>query len=476
MALSSELVFMTAAEFKQQIIEDLTMMCLASGNNNPPVEPNGEWDLLATAVGNVGSVLIANQQQLDIDSNPERAEEDALDEQRQWLQLPEVGPSAAAGKVTITVIGTGSILSGQGFVAPNGLTATVISGASSVTGDVTVDAVASSTGAVGNLAAGTQVRLVGGPPNLQTVATIPLDWVGGSNGETLTQKRNRVLSRLQSGNAGWGALRDAAMSHTTAIDGAFVYWALGGPGTVKLVVTSGTALSTRQVPDYIVTELKTYLDEKYPTGTWKLRVQSAVDSPTDVEITIALPSVGANRWLASGPTSRTVVSSAVSETEFNVTSASTLGNLSIGETIACWDPTELTASTARVTAISGAAISTTVWSGGNGPRAGSWIFPSCDGLDVIVSQWLAIMRSLTPGENLPRTDQRFRFCRRLPLLSATYPANLSTAQLLKLQQFVPQATDITFTAVAPTCPLPAMANDAPYILTLNNFAIYPVAT
>ena len=476
MALSSQLTFMTAAEVKQQIIEDLTLQYQSAGYSNPPVEPNGEWDLLATTTGNVASVLIANQQQLDEDSDPTRAGDDALEDYRKWLQLPELPASAASGQLTVTVIGTGSILSGLGFVAPNGATGTIISGKSDVSGDVTVDAVASSTGPVGNLTAGMQVRLVGAPPNLQTVAVVTSDWTGGTDTESTKHKRERILSRLRSSNAGWGALRDAVLSHTNAISDAYVYWALGGPGATKIVVVSGTTATTRQVSDSTVNEIWHYLETKYPVGTWKLKVQSAIDSPVDVEISLGLPSTGANRWLASGPTTRTIVTAANSETDFYVTSATTLGALSVGETIACWDPVALTAATARVTAISSTSISTTVWSGGDGPKLGSWIFPACDGLQTIVDKWLEIMLSLGPGENVLPADGRYRFSRRLPIQSANYPANISSVQLLKLQQAIPEATDVFFTSAGVTCPTPPLASDAPYVLCQNNFAIYPIAS
>jgi len=90
MAISSNLTFMSSAEFKQQLIEDMTLQAIDAGTDAPPTAEGSEWDLLTTGCSNIASVLIANQQILDDDSNPMRATGLPLDEYRQWLQLPEI--------------------------------------------------------------------------------------------------------------------------------------------------------------------------------------------------------------------------------------------------------------------------------------------------------------------------------------------------------------------------------------------------
>jgi uncharacterized phage protein gp47/JayE len=478
MAISSELTFMTGAALKQQFLEDVTLQAYDAGNEAPPIEKGGEWDLLGTGLANIASLLIANQQTLDADSDPSRATGDALEEYRLWLQLPEVTDSPAAGLLTVTVDGVGTIPTGLGFQAPNGFAGTITGGAVGVTGAVAVDAQMVTTGSDGNLPAGTQVRLVGGPPNLRVIATVPSDWVGGNEVESDTRKQERILSRLRSANAGWGALRQKALDATNAVGDAFVYWALGGPASAKVALVSNTTPTTREVPAATVLAVQAYLDDAYPAGTWNLVVQSALNNPTDVEIAVGLPTTGSHRWLAGGPTARTVVSWTSSETSFTVTSAATLGALSPGETIACWDPVALTVATAKVLTITGAVITTTVWSGGGGPNVSAgrvWIFAACDGLSDIVSAWLDIMKAMGPAENVASTDPRYQFARRLPLRSSAKPMQLTTVQLLKLQAVVAEATDITYFSTPGACPTPALAGDAPYVVTLHNFAIYPVA-
>ena len=478
MAISSNLTFMSAAEFKQQLIEDMTLQAIDAGTDAPPTAEGSEWDLLTTGCSNIASVLIANQQILDDDSNPMRATGLPLDEYRQWLQLPEVGDSPAAGQLTVTIDGTGSIPLGLGFQAPNGFVGTITSSVVGASGAVTVDGQMTTLGSGGNLPAGTQVRLVGGPPNLRCLATAPTDWVGGNEAEDDTRKQNRILSRLQSADAGWGALRDRVLASTNAVADAFVYWAPGGPGTVKVVVVSGTSTRTRQVPSASVAVVQATLDNAYPVGTWNLLVQSALDYQTNVEIAVALPTTGSHRWMAGGPIARTIVAGVINETTFVVTDGATLGGLSVGDTIACWDPVSLSAATAKINTISGTSISTTVWSGGGGGPSISanriWIFPACDGLDTIVNAWLDIMGTLGPAELVATTDGRYRFTRRLPLKSSVKPMQLTSIQLAKLQQLIPEATDIAYATAPAICPTPSLVSYAPNVITQAQFAIYPL--
>lgn len=469
--------YATAADLKLQFIEDVTLGSIEAGDDDPPIEPNGEWDLLATGLSNMASVLVSYVQGKEDAINPLEATGQDLDDWRRWLQLPEVGASPAAGPVTITVSGTGTIPAGQQFVAPNGLVASVISGAVDKTGPTTVDALMVAPGSAGNLEPGTQVRLTGGPPNLQVLATIPTRWVGGNEAEDDTRKRTRILSRLRSAGAGWGALRDRALESTGAISDAFVYWALGGPGSAKVVVVSNTSATTRQTSSAAVAAVDTYLANWYPKGTWAMVVQSAIDHPVDVEIKLGLPRAGAHRWLAGGPIARTTVTSAGEETAFTVANAATLGSLVPGETIACWDSVNLTVATAKVVTISGANITTTVWSSGGGPNVSAgrtWIFPACDGLQTIVAEWLKIMLTLGPGENLASTDPGYQFAARLPVNSANTPMGITSVQLYKLREKIPEAYDIDFVSTPTATPVPTLKSQAPYVARLHNFAVYPI--
>jgi hypothetical protein len=476
MALESVLVLPSADQLKQQFLEDLQLQAIDAGVAEPPLGQGSEWDLLATGEANIGALLLENVQTLDEDSDPLRAQGDALDTIRRQYQLPEMLPSAGSGRLSVTVDGVATIPSGLGFVAPNGLRGTIPGGAVSVTGTVQVSAGMTDTGPAGNLVAGTKVRLVGGPPNIRTEATVPEDWTGGTLVEDDTRKRERILARIQGSPINWQALREAALNSTTAISDAFVYDALGGPDSAKVVVVSGTSTLTREVDASIVTNVQAGIDAAFPTGVWNVVAQSALDAPYDIGIAIALPLIGRHRWVAGGPSDPTIVASVVSETEFTVTDAATLGSLSVNETIACWNIADAKAATAKVLSIDTATgeITTTVWANGSGPGVNDWIFPACDGIDDIVAAWLGIMRTFSPGENVDSTDPRLQFCYRKPPATSDKPIDLTNAQLLKLLALVPEATNIQYVAVASTVPIPATVEDPPSVICLRRFGIYPL--
>lgn len=474
MAQSSELHQPTAAEMKADMLDDLSLMAIDAGIDVPPIQPGGEWNMLATGVANVSSVLVANQEILDEDSDPLRATGAPLDEYRQRLQLPEVAASPAAGTVTITVLGTGNIPAGTGIQAPNGYVATVTTGATSVTGATTVDAQMTTTGPDGNLPAGTRVRIVGGPPNLVTEATIPADWVGGKLSENEISKRERILNRLQNAGSNWGDLRDKALESSGAVGDAFVYRALGGPGSAKVVVVNNTSTLTRQVPSPTVADVQTYIDAAFPDGVWNVVVQSALDNPADVAIGLALPSTGSRRWLASGPTALTVVSGTAYVSPVSFRLSGTLGTLSAGDTIATFDESTQSLMMARVLTVSGEDITTQPWSNGVGPVVGDWIFPACDDLQTIIDVWLNILMAMGPGENVAATDSRIQFAYRLPVPTSERPTTLTMTQLLKLQQAVPEATDVDYVSLTVSTATPALPSDAPWVVTQGRFGIYPL--
>lgn|SRR5512147_299077 len=479
MAIATEPYVPSAAQMKQQFLEDLQLQAMDAGVAEPPIQPGSEWDLLATGLANIGSIAMANQQLYDIDSDSSRAEGAALDEYRVRLQLPFVGASLSTGPVTITTVGTATISAGQRFQAPNGFVAEVLAEHADVSGNITVDAQMTMTGEAGNLLAGTRVRLTGGPPNLLVEATIPEDWIGGKENEDDARKRVRIQNRIKNAGSNWGDIRDKALEASNAVGNAYVYRALGGPGAVKVALTSNTSTATREVGTGTVSDVQDYLDAAFPDGTWLIEVQSASDLGCDTAIGLRLPTIGRHRWLAGGPTNVAYVSAMTSETDFTIDfvliyGAGTIGTLSAGETLAYWDPVGRTAATATVASVSGLTIKTGTWSGGAGPAVGSgWIFPACDDLAGIVEAWETILLSLGPGENVATTDARYPFASRMPPISGTDPANLTNLQLTQLLQAVPEATDISYRALT-SLSIPALASDPPNILRINRFAIYPI--
>ena len=473
MALSSELNSPSAAESKAQFIEDLQLQALDAGVAVPPIEPGGEWDLLSTGVANNMSVLLANQQILDEDSDPMRATGAALDEWRLRLSLPEVLASAASGQLTLTVFGTTTIPAGLQLQAPNGFRARVPSGYVGVTGDVLVDAEMIDTGEDGNLLAGTKVQVTGGPPNIQTEATVPADWTGGNPAEDDTRKRERIISRMRNGGSGWGDLRSTALDATGAISDAFVYPALGGPGSVKVIVASNTSKTTRTVGAVTVAEIQAYLDNAFPKDIWICVVQSCADKPIDIALKIQLPARGAGKWLAGGPTDVSYVTALTSETSFTLTG--TLGALSIGDMLACWNQSTATFSTATVLGLSGSVVTTTPWAGGSGPVLYSQVSPACESIDAIAATFVAEMLKLGAGEQVASTNPRFVFAYRHPVASADYPMECGSTLLFAIQRAHQQIINVEYIGTPPVLIPPALVSSAAEVLQINQFGIYPTS-
>lgn len=474
MAISSELTTPTAAELKQQMVEDLQLQALDAGVEVPPIEPGGEWDLMTTGDANIGSVLLANQQILDEDSDPLRATGAALDEWRKRLSLPEVLASVASGPVTITVLGTGTIPTGLQLQAPNGFRCEVPAGYVGVTGAVQANAqmLADFTGTDGNLLAGTRLKIIGGPPNLVTEATVPTDWTGGNPDEDDTRKRERIINRLRNGNSAWGDLRASALDSTGAISDAYVYPALGGPGSVKVAVLSNTSNATRSVGAVTIADIQAYIEAAFPWLIWKVVVQSTIDRPVDVAVGLTLPDSGDGKWLAAGPTGITYVS--VAGTQTNFTTVGPLGTLAVNDVIACWDAATRTFATAQVLTLLGQDITTTPWKDGSGPIVGSWICPACEDLGAIAAAFVAEMKRLGPGENVASSDPAYRFAKRRPLESTAYPMRCSSKQLNALQTQFGQIIDIDYINTIATPVPPALKGDAPEVLTLARFGVYPL--
>ena len=84
------------------------------------------------------------------------------------------------------------------------------------------------------------------------------------------------------------------------------------------------------------------------------------------------------------------------------------------------------------------------------------------------------MGTLGPAELVATTDGRYRFTRRLPLKSSVKPMQLTSIQLAKLQQLIPEATDIAYATDPAICPTPSLVSYAPNVITQAQFAIYPL--
>lgn len=486
MPLSSSIKWMTAAELKAQQLEDVQLQCIDAGIESPPTNRGTHWDLSATACGNIGAILIVNQQVLDQDADPTRAEDDALEEWRIKIGLPEAPPSVSSGEITATVIGTGSVPVGLQSTAPNGLRGQTITAATG-SGSVVLSVEMLDTGEDGNLDVGTKVKFNAPPPNVLVDATVSTAFTGGTSKETDTKKRERIINRLRNppGGGNWSQIREIAMGASGAVSGAYCYPALGGPGSMKVVVTStGDATNRSVTSTQELNRVRAAISAEFPNDLHKYVVQSAANLPVSVGVGLELPTTGAGAWLAGGPRRPCYVTQVSNSlvNAYRVTPGDDVSGVAVGDVVAYWSQADQRFYTSTVTQIytvptGETRFNHTTWSdGGVGPAVGEFVCPACDGIETLGAAWLAAMLTLGPGENVASTNPRFARAYRHPAPSVGNPHTLTNVQLGALQVALPAITGSEYLLRSPVSAptVPALLADAPYCLTLANFGIYPL--
>jgi len=229
-----------AGEIRDDMLTDIRLELLRNGVTNPPVQPNTDWYVLATALENLAQLQYYNIRISDEDSSVLTAGEDRLKELRDAYGLPEVQPGPSSGKIKITLpVGASStVVDGTQFVLPNGLRGKVAGTYPAVSNGSILDVVTIDRGSNTVLAGGQKVRFVNPPLNVAVEATVEAPGlVGGSDVEDQERLRTRILNRLRNVPAGgnWGDVREKTLNALAAVSDAFVYPALGGPGSYKVV-------------------------------------------------------------------------------------------------------------------------------------------------------------------------------------------------------------------------------------------------
>lgn len=484
MAQSTAVRLPTAAEWRQQIIEDIELQALDAGVVIPPTAKGSDFDLKATALGNALAVLTANQVLTDADADPTRAAGAALEEIRVSTGLPEVVATPASGRITVTVTSATPITvpDGQVLLAPGAMPAkTVGTSYGVVTGSVLPIAMTKA-GSAGNLAAGTVVRFSAPVAGLASDATIVAAMTDGADAETEAKKRRRILNRRQNNPAcaNWGHLREVALNATNAIDNAFVYPALGGPASSKTVLLApwfnGGSGQSRVATPATCAIVSTAFDENFPTDDAYYRVESVANQYVDIRITLKLlPGsadwTDADPWPAVGAQVLNVTSS----TQFDIICESATTAPAVGKTIAVWSVADLGFRTAIVltcTTISSTVFSVTTsgWSGGviTTFAAGLPICCAAPNLKVWADKILELFGQLTPGEGC-YTWQEPRSLRHPPESNAD-PMQFSSRALSEFVSSFDEIASAVVASASSTTPSRVTPGGAPRVLTLRKLS------
>lgn len=490
----------SATPIRTQFLNDVELEARRQGITNPPIQPKSTWYVLATAVGNASLITTSNVAIAQRDSDVNRATGPELDEIRKGEGLPELPAQGATGDVRLRVFGSTTIVQGEQLTAKkNGKRYRVANPVVSPSdGDeITIEAIG--TGADTDLKSGEILTWANTPPNLGAQVTVSntVPITGGRDDETDEEKRERILERRRNPPAGgnWAHLVELAEA-VPAVQGAYVYPALGGPSSLKVVVTKDIIPEdndfTRIPSDGVLRLVRTAIQTELPDGN-ALVVQATAEETTSVSVTVEIPSaksaggngegwLNATVWppLDGGDTEVTV--SSVTSNKVVTVSASTTTEPVNGQTrCSWWSPNTYEFITRLVVSHSG---SSGAWvltfdrplvdKRGNSVAAGDYISPSAANLQGYGETLRRLVAQLGPGENTSDAN-RIGDGRSLrhPKLSDKDPAHIGNTLFRKLQEEHPEIVDIESSSVTTSSPsVPGTVEDPPNVLKLSHFGVY----
>lgn len=414
MAQSTAVRLPTSVEWKQQILEDIELQSYDAGLTAPPTAKGSDFDLKATSLGNALAVLTANLVLTDTDADPTRATGAALEDIRVSDGLPEVAATPASGELSLTSTSLTplNVPNALGVLCPGSLPAKIVgSHPGIVTGSIVPFAM-TQPGSTGNLKAGTIVRFTAPINGLDSNAVVVTDMVDGADTESDAKKRRRILNKRANAPAAgnWGHLRQIALSATNAIDDAFVYPALGGSASCKVVLTAPWYKSTygqsRQVTNQTIAVVSAAFADQLPTDDRYYAVESSQDQALGLRILVKIRS-GAASWtdLSPWPSAPTQVSAFTSQTAFRVTCAVGAGIPVPGQNIALWSRADAGFRIAVIQTVTPSIanqylLTVNGWSGGalTTMTTGLQISPAAGNISAWGDSLLGICGGLSPGE------------------------------------------------------------------------------
>jgi hypothetical protein len=469
-----------------QFTEDIQLGCLEFGLDVPPVGKGTHFGLTATGAGNIGSVLIANQQLIDQDINPLTATGAALEDIRISDGLAEKPPVAARLLLTATVQGVATIPAGLAWQGPGGVRGTVDTLVTGNSQDVTVYTTVTDAGSAGNLDVGAYVNFINAPLNVQTQAIVTAVLSEGADVESDEDKRDRIMLARQNPPAGgnWSQLVEVALATETNADGVAVYPALGGPGGTKVILwrTNATTPQSRHVDQAGIDAVINAFDLAFPREAQSIVVDTCINNLVHVWYEAELAQSGGAYWvdgLSAWPEYPYALAS-LGGASYSLTSEG-IGNataLTASETrtIAAWDSVNSTFIQATITAVSGTSPGpyTVTVSGTAANLNGMIACPWAPNINGYASEVLAAMALMGPGEYLASTHARFPRSHRRPEPNVSDPYVLNAVQSAAVQAAFPsEILQLLFALTSASPTLPANAAGKPRILVPLSIAFYP---
>ena len=489
----------TQEQVRDALLADYRLEMLKTTGLEPAVQPGTEAWCWATGDASLAMLEFSNIELSRDAITPLNATGQDLENWRLALGLPEVKPSPSTGKVVVSVTGTSTIGDGEPFTLPNGLRGKVVGNWIGITEGSEVDAVTIDTGSATEFDGGTAVRFVAPPLNVNTAALVsknsPLR--GGTDTENDDRKRSRVLNTLANKPAGgnWAHLREIALDALGSVQDCYVYPALGGPASVKVVPVRDFDTNkrefTRAMSSAAIGIIRTALYNQLPDGI-EVVVEPPINQPVDVSLTVTIPQSSlsggnGNGWvdptpwpaLISTDAGRVTVASFSTSTVITVTAWTTTAPVSGQTHIAWWSPVDRKFRQFLVIAQSGSAGSYVltldrplVADDGTGVAVGDFVCPAAVNLGAYGDSWVNSLRAIGPGENTQDTN-RIPRAKRHPYTVDEDPSDLSFLMLKAFQTGHPEVSDISWGYRSATTPtIPGLVKTQVNVLIPQHFGIY----
>lgn len=436
----------SAEQVRADYLRTKTNGLRGQGIANPNTGPGSDDYIAATAIGNEIAVVHANTSIQTDALMPDTAGGSFLD---RWLNIFQLGRRAAtgaAGNISAPCsVASTLVPSNAQLTDTNGLRYQVVTGGiyTATNGQLTVPVQGIDTGSATNHKNGDAMKWAGAAPAF-CAATATVGALGGVDGLTGGNDsevgvdeppRQRLLSRMANSPAGGNAADIAqwAAESSQLVQGAWIYPALLGPGTVFFLVSQlpqtvgpfGPTSKNRSIASTVVGgTIVPYVQGKVPLRALCVGA-STVDVPSDIAILLNLPSaptasppglgggwLDGTPWPSSiGGTTPVTVTSAASSLVFTV-NAVTPPTAGVSH-IAWLSPLTWQIFNATVIAVTGTsgAYVITVDTPMTGIAAGHCIFPQSVNQSNYVSAALSAFSTMGPGEwtsNMAILSRSFR--------------------------------------------------------------------
>lgn len=487
------------AEIRDDILIDIELAAIAAGLTES-IEPGSDNYVWASGMAGCVAFIHARVTSGEDAVTPVDARGADLKRWQRALRLPDVGASAASGRIAVTVAGSSTIADGTAATIPNGLRGHVVGTWAGVTDGDEVDFILDTKGSRGNVGPGQTVTFLNPPANVSPEAKVsgeqPL--TGGYDDETEARLRERVLNRFSNvpGGGNYGHLREVAFNASPAVQQCFVHPAMGGPSTAKVVILKEFDREnhdyTRSLSNSVVEIVRDQLHATLSTGI-TLTTQTAVGQTCNVAISVALPDSVLSGGSGDGWSDIAPWPELVSEDAVVVTSITTAGVVTVaaettvdpvdGQTrIAWWSPNDMRFHTRTVIGHSGASNAWVltldapfVDSRGLSPAADEYISPASEHISEYGDTWLSLIEMLGSGENSVDITlyANGRALRQPTQADGGARMGLTSWQLHKMQEKHPEIDDISYGYREISGPsTPGTVAEAPKVLVPSNFGIY----